>query len=126
MKRNKLTIEDLMEKTTGSKKEMFFDSDVLEARIDFDKIDSAKILEILQDAKEEKMSIHDANCYVIYLSVPMFRNEQLRKKHEIKDSPYKIIDIIFDGDVMEITEFADKILSNYGFTADKVNKLKKR
>lgn len=126
MKRNKLTIEDLMEKTTGSKKEMFFDSDVLEARIDFDKIDSAKILEILQDAKEEKMSIHDANCYVIYLSVPMFRNEQLRKKHEIKDSPYKIVDIIFDGDVMEITEFADKILSNYGFTADKVNKLKKR
>ena len=126
MKRNKLTIEDLMEKTTGSKKEMFFDSDVLNARIDFDKIDSAKILEILQDAKEEKMSIHDANCYVIYLSVPMFRNEQLRKKHEIKDSPYKIVDIIFDGDVMEITEFADKILSNYGFTADKVNKLKKR
>lgn len=126
MKRNKLTIEDLMEKTTGSKKEMFFDSDVLDARIDFDKIDSAKILEILQDAKEEKMSIHDANCYVIYLSVPMFRNEQLRKKHEIKDSPYKIVDIIFDGDVMEITEFADKILSNYGFTADKVNKLKKR
>ena len=126
MKRNKLTIEDLMEKTTGSKKEMFFDSDVLEARIDFDKIDSAKILEILQDAKEEKMSIHDANCYVIYLSVPMFRNEQLRKKHEIKDSPYKIVDIIFDGDVMEITEFADKILSNYGFTADKVNKLKKQ
>lgn len=126
MKRNKLTIEDLMEKTTGSKKEMFFDSDVLEARIDFDKIDSAKILEILQDAKEEKMSIHDANCYVIYLSVPMFRNEQLRKKHEIKDSPYKIVDIIFDGDVMEITEFADKILSNYGFTAEKVNKLKKR
>ena len=126
MKRNKLTIEDLMEKTTGSKKEMFFDSDVLEARIDFDKIDSAKILEILQDAKEEKMSIHDANCYVIYLSVPMFRNEQLRKKHEIKDSPYKIVDIIFDGDVMEITEFADKILSNYGFTAEKVNKLKKQ
>ena len=126
MKRNKLTIEDLMEKTTGSKKEMFFDSDVLNARIDFDKIDSAKILEILQDAKEEKMSIHDANCYVIYLSVPMFRNEQLRKKHEIKDSPYKIVDIIFDGDVMEITEFADKILSNYGFTAEKVNKLKKR
>ena len=126
MKRNKLTIEDLMEKTTGLKKEMFFDSDVLEARIDFEKIDSTKIMDILQDAKEEKITIHNANCYVIYLSVPMFRNEQLRKKHEIKDSPYKIVDIIFDGDVMEITEFADKILSNYGFTADKVNKLKKR
>lgn len=126
MKRNKLTIEDLLEKKTGSKREMFFDSDVLEARIDFDKIDSAKILDILQDTKDGKITIHDANCYVIYLSVPMFRNEQLRKKHEIKDSPYKIVDIIFDGDVMEITEFADKILSNYGFTADKVNKLKKQ
>ncbi len=126
MKKNKLTIEDLLEKKTGSKREMFFDSDVLEARIDFEKIDSAKIMDILQDAKENKITIHDANCFVIYLSVPMFRNEQLRKKHEIKDSPYKIVDVLFDSDIMEITKFADKILSNYGFTAEKVNKLKKQ
>lgn len=126
MKKNKLTIEDLLEKKVSSKKELFFDSDVLDKRIDFEKIDSTKIMDILQDTKDDKITPHDANCYLIYLSVPMFRNEQLRKKHEIKDSPYKIIDIIFDGDVMEITEFADKILTNYGFTAEKVNRLKKR
>lgn len=126
MKKNKLTIEDLMEKKIGSKREMFFDSEVLDARIDFEKIDSTKIMDILQDAKEEKITIHNANCYVIYLSVPMFRNEQLRKKHDVKDSPYKIVDILFDGDVMEITSFADKILANYGFTEEKVKKLKKQ
>lgn len=122
----KITIEDIFEqKNINKKKEMFFDSDKLGGRIDFEKINPSKILELLQDASENKLSVHDTNLYIIYLSVPMFRNQKLLEKYEIKDSPYKVIELIFENDIMEITAFADKILAFYGFDENKVKKLKK-
>ena len=71
------------------------------------------------------MSAHDANLYIIYLSVPMFRNKELLDEYEIKGSPYKVVEEIFHSNIMEITSFADKILAIYGFNAEKVKKIKK-
>lgn len=122
----KITIEDVFQQKNIKKEtEMFFDSETLGGRIDFEKIQPDKVLDILQDTGKGLMSAHDANLYLIYLSVPMFRNAELLEKFEIKDSPYKVIDAIFKSDVLEITTFADKILTLYGFQAQKVKKIKK-
>ncbi|CDE45492.1 putative uncharacterized protein [Clostridium sp. CAG:768] len=122
----KLTIEELLQsKKITQKPKMYFDSEVLDRRIDFEKIDPSKIMEALFDAKDGNMSVHNTNLYIIYLSVPMFRNQQMLEKYGIKDSPYKIVEEIFENNVMEITNFADTILSIYGFDAKKIEKLKK-
>lgn len=123
----KITIEELLsqKKVTKTKKEMFFESESLERRFDFEKINSSKVMEILEDVKKGIMTVHDANLYIIYLSVPLFHNEQLLAQYEIKGSPYKIVEEIFDNNVLEITGFADKILAIYGFDAEKVKKVKK-
>ncbi len=122
----KLTIEDILKQKKITKEcEMFFDSDVLGGRIDFEKISPDKVLDILQDTGKGEMSAHDANLYIIYLSVPMFRKKELAQEFEIKDSPYKVVDAIFHSNIMEITSFADKILTVYGFNAEKVKKIKK-
>lgn len=127
MTMKKITIEELMEQkgVKKQKKEMFFDSESLNRRFDFEKISPAKVLEILDDAKKGNMDVHDANLYLIYLSIPMFHNEKLLAQYGIKGSPYKIVEEIFENNVLEITQFADKILAIYGFDAEKVNKLKK-
>lgn len=122
----KLTIEELLQnKKISQKPKMYFDSEVLDRRIDFEKIDPSKIMDTLLEAKDGTMTIHNANLYIIYLSVPMFRNQQMLEKYEIKDSPYKVVEEIFENNVMEITSFADTILSIYGFDAKKVENLKK-
>lgn len=123
----KLTIEDILEQKKISKKvEMTFKSEVLNREIDFEKIDASKVMEILQDSQSGMLDYHSANMYLIYLSVPIFRNEKIRADMENKnDSPYKVVEEIFNSNIMEITSFADKILSIYGFTAEKVKSLKK-
>lgn len=122
----KITIEDILEKKKINKKhKMSFESEVLGGIIDFEKIDPSKVIDLLQDAKEGKITIHNANLYLIYLSVPMFRNQKLMEESGIKDSPYKIVEEILQNNVMEITAFADYILLIYGFEAEKVEKLKK-
>ncbi len=127
MTMKKITIEELMEQkgVKKQKKEMFFDSESLNRRFDFEKINPNKVLEILNDVQESKMDTHDANLYLIYLSIPMFHNEKLLARYEIKGSPYKIVEEIFENNVLEITQFADKILAIYGFDAEKVKKVKK-
>lgn len=123
----KITIEDVYkQKKIRKEVELFYDSEILGGRIDFERIQPDKVLDILQDTGKGLMSAHDANLYLIYLSVPMFRNADLLAEYEIKDSPYKVIDEIFNHNVMETTTFADKILTLYGFQAEKVKSIKKR
>lgn len=122
----KISIEDILkQKKVNKEVEMFYDSETLGGRIDFERIQPDKVLDILQDTGKGLMSAHDANLYLIYLSVPMFRNADLLAEYEIKDSPYKVVDEIFKHDVMETTTFADKILTLYGFQAQRVKKIKK-
>lgn len=122
----KITIEDILKPKKVTKSiEMFYDSETLGGRIDFERIDTNKIMEILDEVKKNLMTVHNANLYVIYLSVPMFRNQELLDKYEIKDSPYKIVEELLNHNVLEITQFADKILALYGFAEEQIKKIKK-
>ena len=123
----KLTIEELLkEKDIDVSNEMYYDSTVLNRRIDFERIKNKKVLDIMQEVSDDTLDLYSANLYLIYLSVPMFRNEELQKKYENDGNPYEVVESIFKNDVMDITNFGAKILSFYGFTQQRVEEIKKQ
>ena len=122
----KLTIDELLkEKDINVSSEMYYDSAVLNRRIDFERIKNKKVLDMMQEVSDGTLDLFSANLYLIYLSVPMFRNEELQKKYENDGNPYEVVESIFKNDVMDITNFGAKILSFYGFTQQRVDEIKK-
>lgn len=122
----KLTIEELLkEKDVNIASDMYYDSVALNRRIDFDRIKSAKVMDLMQEVSDGTLDLYSANLYLIYLSVPMFRSEELQKKYKNDGNPYEVVEPIFKNDVMDITNFGAKILSCYGFTQQRVNQVKK-
>jgi len=120
----KLTIEELLGQET-KKQSLCFESDVLNRKIDFERIQTSKIFNILKEVGSGTMDEYDSYLYVIYLSVPMFRNKELQAKYDVKDSPYKVVEHIFQGNIFEITQFGEEIIGIYGITKDKVDNVKK-
>lgn len=120
----KLTIEELLGQE-AKKPNMCFESDVLNRKIDFERIQTSKIFNILKEVGSGTMDEYDSYLYIIYLSVPMFRNKELQTKYDLKDSPYKVVEEIFQGNIFEITRFGEKIIGIYGITKDKVDNVKK-
>ena len=122
----KVTIEDILEQKKIKKSyDMYYDSEVLGGRVDFEKINANKVIDIMSDVNDGNMEVFDACMYIIYLSVPMFRNKKLVEDKENADSPYKIINDIFNGNIIEISEFAQKIFELYGVNDETVKNLKK-
>lgn len=122
----KLTIEDLLaEKKINVKSNWYYDSTVLGKRIDYERINPSKVMDIVQEVSDNERDLYSANLYLIYLSVPMFRNKALQEKHEIKGNPYEVIEPIFKHDVLDITNFGAQILSAYGFTQQRLDEVKK-
>ena len=122
----KVTIEDILEQKKIKKSyDMYYDSEVLGGRVDFEKINANKVIDIMRDVNDGNMEVFDACMYIIYLSVPMFRNKKLVEDKENADSPYKIINDIFNGNIIEISEFAQKIFELYGVNDETVKNLKK-
>ena len=105
--------------------ELFYDSEILGGRIDFEKVSPAKVMDIMQEIADGSNDVYNASLYLIYLSVPMFRSKQLQEKYEIKDNPYKVIEYIFEENILEITNFGAKILNIYGFSQKRLDTLKK-
>ena len=120
----KLTIEELLGQETKTQS-LCFESDVLNRKIDFERIQTSKIFNILKEVGSGTMDEYDSYLYVIYLSVPMFRNKELQAKYDVKDSPYKVVEHIFQGNIFEITQFGEEIIGIYGITKDKVDNVKK-
>jgi hypothetical protein len=122
----KITIEQLLaEKNVNIATEMYYDSIVLNSRIDFTRIKPSKVMDIMQEIADETLDVYTASLYLIYLSVPMFRNKELQTKYEIKGNPYEVVEHIFKGDIMDITAFGTTILNMYGFTRQRVQEVKK-
>ena len=122
----KLTIEDLLaDKKVNVKTNWYYDSTVLGKRIDYERINPSKVMDIVQEVSDNERDLYSANLYLIYLSVPMFRNKALQEKHEIKGNPYEVVEPIFKHDVLDITNFGAQILSAYGFTQQRLDEVKK-
>ena len=121
----KITIDDVLaQKKLKKAHEMFYDSDVLCGRIDFERINANKVLDIMSDVNAGNLDIFDACMYIIYLSVPMFRNKEVIEDNK-GESPYKVVAEIFNDNIIDISAFAQKIFAIYGVDDEAVKTLKK-
>ena len=69
-------------------------------------------------------SEYEKYTQLIYLSCPIFRAKELHKDYEV-ENPYDIVDKVFNNQYAEVFEFGNLILRKYGFTSDRVEKVKK-
>ena len=122
----KATIEELLKaQNVNVSNEMYYDSVELNMRFDFERVKTSKVMDIMTDIAENKIEVYEACLYLIYISVPMLRNQQLQEKYKINGNPYEVVEHVFNSNVMEINQFGTKILNIYGFTRDRINAIKK-
>lgn len=126
-KKTKLTIEDILKakKAVSEKENLEFYSESINCTFEFEKINPAKIHEVVSQAARDEIDEYAGNCYLIYLSCPILRSKELAKEYEINGAPYDIVDKVFNSNIREIGGFASQILQLYGFVSAKVEEAKK-
>ena len=118
---NKISIEDVLNKKKLIEKDTHYFSTYFNREIDIERIDKQAVIDLMAESEDEILKYQK----LIYLSCPFFRNKELHEALEIND-PYDSVSACYDDNICEIIELGNIILKRYGFTADKVERIKKQ
>ena len=116
-----LSISDILAKKGVSEDFSFYYSEFFSKKIEIEKIPASKIIEIMN---KEEGDEYEKYSQLIYVSCPLFRAKELIKELEV-DNPYDVVGLAFNDNYAEIFELGNKILRRYGFTSDRLDKVKK-
>lgn len=117
-----LSIADILKKKDLITDSNSYYSEYFGADIKIEKIDASKVVAIMNNKEATE---YDQYKELIYNSCPIFRAKELISKLEV-ENPYDVVDVAFNSNYCEIFELGNKILERYGFTSQKVDKVKKQ
>lgn len=118
----KITIDDILKKKKLVQEKNVFYSTYFKKEIDIEKIPYEKILEIMAAETDDEISKY---IELIYLSCPFFRSKEVHEALDVK-IPTDVIAACYGDNICEILELGNLILSKYGFTEEKLEKVKKQ
>lgn len=126
----KATLEDLIaRKSQAMKAQMVIkeiEIPVLGMSVTVEKQPLARVLNLIDKYKDDDSLASKFEMYkeLIYMSVPLFRSQQLLDAYDVVDN-LDIITILFEQNLMAITKLGDEISEMYGLNDNKaVDELK--
>ena len=117
---SKITVETVLKKKKLLEVQKQYHSDFFDADIEIVSIDPDIIIDILNEKTDQTTQY----CKLIYQSCPFFAQKDLQDALEVKD-PFDTVKAVYGDNICEIFELGNVIMARYGFTTDKVEKVKK-
>lgn len=117
-----LSVSDILQKKGLTEDYSFYYSQFFGKKIEIEKISASKIIEVMN---KEEGDEYEKYKELIYLSCPLFRAKELIKELEV-DNPYDVVGIAFNDNYAEVFELGNRILQRYGFTSDRLDRVKKQ
>lgn len=121
----KTTIDDILKakKIIEEKRETPFYSKTFNSDIEIEDISTDKFVELVNSSKESEPL--RADCEIIYVCCPVFRNKELIEAFNVKD-PVDVVEKAFGKNVFEIDNLAKHIMKRYGYFDESAEKIKKQ
>lgn len=117
---NLITMSDVLARKGLKEDYSSYYSQLFNKDFKIDKIKPSVIMQIMQTDNDE----YEKYKQLIYNSCSFFRQKELLKEFEC-EIPYDVVTEIFEDNYAEIFEFGNLILKKYGFTSDRLEKVKK-
>ena len=115
-----ITIDEILARRQAVKDYSVFHSDLFNTDFELTKLLPADIVSIMQTDGDE----YEKYGQLIYNSCPFFRQKELMEKLEV-ENPYDVPLALYGDNYAELLMFGNFILERYGFTADRLDKVKK-
>lgn len=117
---NLITMSDVMARRGLKEDYSVFHSQIFDKDFKIDKIKPSVITDIMKTDDEE----YEKYKQLIYNSCSFFRQKELLKEFDC-EIPYDVVSELLEDNYAEIFEFGNLILKKYGFTQDRLEKVKK-
>ncbi len=118
----KITIEQVLKRKKLLGEINIYHSSLFDADIEIEKIKPETVISVMNKENTDEIEQYKE---LIYHSCPFFRQKELHEKFNIKN-PIDAVSECFGDNYCEILELGNLILRRYGFTAEKVEKVKKQ
>ena len=118
--KNGLTVDEILARRKAVKDYSVFHSELFDTDFELNKLVPADIVSIMQNDGDE----YEKYGQLIYNSCPFFRQKELAEKLEV-ENPYDVPLALYGDNYAELLIFGNFILERYGFTADRLDKVKK-
>lgn len=115
-----VSIDELLARKKALADYTVFHSDMFNTDFELEKIKPSDIVDIMESDGDE----YEKYGRLIYISCPYFRQKELQQKLNV-ENPYDVAEALYGDNYAELFEFGNFILKRYGFTADKVDRVKK-
>ena len=117
---NTITIDELLARRKAVKDYSVFHSDLFNTDFKLEKMTPSDIATIMSSDDEE----YPKYAQLIYKSCPYFRQKELIEKLGV-ENPYDVPLELYGDNYAELFMFGNFILERYGFTLDRLEKVKK-
>lgn len=97
-----------------------FYSEMFNTTFEIEKIKPSDITTIMEGDGDE----YEKYGRLIYISCPYFRQKELQNKLGV-ENPYDVVEALYGDNYAEFYMFGNFILKRYGFTGDRLQRVKK-
>lgn len=115
-----ITIDELLARRQAVKDYSVFHSELFNTDFELEKLSASDVANIMQTDGDE----YEKYGQLIYNSCPYFRQKELIEKLEV-ENPYEVPEALYGDNYAEFFIFGNFILERYGFTPDRLEKIKK-
>lgn len=119
---NFISITDVLEQKKLRKDYSSYHSEMFNKDFKIDKIKPSTIVAIMNDSESDE---YEKYAKLLYNSCSFFRSKELQRECEA-ENPYDVVPEVFGDNYAEIFEFGNLILEKYGFTGDRIERVKKQ
>lgn len=115
-----LTVDELLARKKAVADYSKFYSKMFDTHFEVEKLKPSDIITIMQTDGDE----YEKYGQLIYSSCPYFRQKELIDKLGV-ENPYDVPEALYGDNYAELYEFGNFILARYGFSPDRLNRVKK-
>ena len=115
-----VSIDELLSRKNAIEDFTAFHSDMFNTDFEIEKIKPSDIVSIMETEGDE----YEKYGRLIYTSCPYFRQKELQQKLNV-ENPYDVAEALYGDNYAELYEFGNFILRRYGFTIDRIQRVKK-
>lgn len=119
-KKNTVSVDELLARKNAIEDFSAFHSEMFNTDFEIEKIKASDITTIMETDGDE----YEKYGRLIYISCPYFRQKELQNKLGV-ENPYDVAEALYGDNYAEFYEFGNFILRRYGFTVDRINRVKK-
>lgn len=115
-----LSIDELLARKNAVEDFSVFHSVMFNTDFELEKLKPSDIITIMEGDGDE----YEKYGRLLYTSCPYFRQKELMEKLEV-ENPYDVPEALYGDNYAELFEFGNFILKRYGFTSDRIDRVKK-